>query len=135
MAKGGKAVVETVDPIASTRVAKKKFGGPQEGAGRPLLPITEDEVYKLALIHCTEKEIASVLGCSTDTVRERFSAALHKGWENGQMSLKRKMHTVAMEGDTKMLIWISKQRLGYKDSMPEEATIINFNVNIVEIPK
>lgn len=114
---------------------KKKFGGVQEGAGRPLLPITEDEVYKLALIHCTVSEIASVLDCSRDTIEERFSRILHKGWEDGQMSLKRKMHKVAMEGDTKMLIWISKQRLGYKDIQPEEATQVNFNVYTNEVPK
>ena len=114
---------------------KRVFGGKQEGSGRPLLPIKEDDVYNLALIHCTVPEIASVLGCSISTIEERFSGVLHKGWENGQMSLKRKMHSVAMEGDTKMLIWISKQRLGYKESMPEEATQINFNVNIIEVPK
>lgn len=114
---------------------KRVFGGRQEGSGRPLLDIKEDDVYHLALIHCTIPEIAAVLGCSIDTIQERFSKVLHKGWENGQMSLKRKMHSVAMEGDTKMLIWLSKQRLGYKDIMPEEATQVHFNVYTNEVPK
>ena|SRR5277367_2356013 len=116
-------------------VVKKKFGGPQEGSGRPKLAINEQSVRDLALIHCTIPEIASVLHCSQDTIKVRFSSALHKGWEEGQMSLKRKMHDVAMAGDTKMLIWLSKQRLGYKDTMPEMATQMNFNVYTNEVPK
>lgn len=114
---------------------KKKVGGVREGAGKPPLPISEDQVYKLALIHCTMKEIASVLGCTRETIETRFSDAVDRGWEGGQMSLKRKMHQVAMEGDTKMLIWLSKQRLGYKDIQPEEATQVNFNVYTNEVPK
>lgn len=116
-------------------VVKKKFGGVQEGAGRPLKEITEDQVYRLALIHCTIPEIASTLDCGISTIKDRFSAVLHRGHEEGQMSLKRKMHEVAMAGDTKMLIWLSKQRLGYKDVQPEEATQVHFNVHVMEIPK
>jgi hypothetical protein len=116
-------------------VVKKKFGGAQEGAGRPLKEINADQVYRLALIHCTIPEIASTLCCAPSTIKDRFSADLHRGHEEGQMSLKRKMHEVAMNGDTKMLIWLSKQRLGYKDVMPEEATQVNFNVYTTEVPK
>jgi hypothetical protein len=114
---------------------RRVFGGKQEGAGRPALPVKEDDVYHLAKIHCTVAEIASVLNCSKDVIEERFTAIVHRGWEDGQMSLKRKMHSVAMEGDTKMLIWISKQRLGYKDIQPEEATQVHFNVYTNEVPK
>ena len=47
--------------MAKKVAQKKKFGGPQEGSGRPLKQIDPDQVYKLALIHCTAKEIAAVL--------------------------------------------------------------------------
>lgn len=116
-------------------VVKKKKGGVMPGSGRPLKEINEDQVYRLALIHCTIPEIASTLDCGISTIKDRFSAVLQRGHEEGQMSLKRKMHEVAMAGDTKMLIWLSKQRLGYKDVQPEEATQVHFNVNVVEIPK
>lgn len=121
----------------TTEVVKKRFGGPQEGSGRPLLPIDPDQVYRLAEIHCTVKEIASILNCSEDTIFERFSDTLHRGWNHGQMSLKRKMHKIALddEGDGKMLIWLSKQRCAYKEQQPEDATQINFNVFCREIPK
>ena len=128
-------MTKEVTKKATAPVAKKKFGGPQEGSGRPLLKIDPQQVFRLAHIHCTIKEIASVLDCSIDTIQERFSDVLHKGWDDGQMSMKRKMHEIAMAGDTKMLIWLSKQRLGYKDTQPEDATQINFNVYCREIPK
>ena len=58
------------------------------------------------------------------------------------MSLKRKMHQVALEGhkgegDTSMLIWLSKQRCGYKDPprAPEEASNTVINVHVKEVPK
>lgn len=114
---------------------KKKFGGKQEGAGRPKKEIDPEQVFKLALIHCTAQEIAAVVGCHKDTIYARYSDALRRGHEEGQMSLKRKMHEVAMKGDTKMLIWLSKQRLGYREQFPEEAQQVNFNVHINEVPK
>ncbi len=114
---------------------KKKFGGIQEGAGRPKKEINPDQIYKLALIHCTAQEISSIVGCAKSVIYDRFSDVLQKGHEEGQMSLKRKMHEVAMAGDTKMLIWLSKQRLGYKDVQPLDATQISFNIQVNEIPR
>lgn len=107
----------------------------KDKGGRPKSNIDPDQVLKLAQIHCTATEIASVLGCHRDTIYARFSDVLRKGHEEGQMSLKRKMHEKAMSGDTSMLIWLSKQRLGYKDKQPEEATQIHFNVHVNEVPK
>lgn len=103
--------------------------------GRPRRDITYEQVMGLAAIHCTEKEIASYLKCSVSTITERFSAALREGWDQGQTSLKRKMHEKALAGDTQMLIWLSKQRLGYRDKQPDEVQQINFNVITHEVPR
>ncbi len=126
-----------VSGVPLTPEQKKKFGGKQEGAGRHKLDIDAESVYKLGLIHCTIPEVAAVLNCSEATIKERFLADLHRGHHDGQKSLKRKMHEVAMEGagDTKMLIWLSKQRCGYKDVQPEEATQVHFNVHVNEVPR
>lgn len=104
--------------------------------GRHKLDIDPESVYSLAKIHCTAKEIAAVLNCHVDTIYARFSDVLQRGHEDGQASLKRKMHQKALDGagDTQMLIWLSKQRLGYKDKQPEEATQVNFNVYVNEVP-
>lgn len=113
-----------------------KTNQPKEN-GRHKLAVDGDSVYRLGLIHCTIPEIAAVLNCSEATIKGRFLADLHRGHEEGQMSIKRKMHEKAFAGagDTSMLIWLSKQRLGYKDRQPEEATQVNFNVYINEEPK
>lgn len=126
-----------VSGVPLTADQKKKFGGKQEGAGRHKLDIDAESVYKLGLIHCTIPEVASVLNCAESTIKDRFSADLHRGHQDGQMSLKRKMHKVALDGDgdTKMLIWLSKQRCGYKDVQPEEATQVHFNVYTNEVPR
>lgn len=110
-----------------------------ENSGRHKLGIDADSVYRLGLIHCTVAEVAATLNCAQSTIYDRFSEDLHRGHEEGQMSMKRKMHAKAMgtdmTGDTSMLIWLSKQRLSYKDKQPDEATQTNFNVYVNEIPK
>ena len=105
--------------------------------GRPKVMVSYEAVYDLALIHCTVDEIAATLRCDRSVVYERFADALQRGHQEGQQSLKRKMHEKAFagSGDTAMLIWLSKQRLGYKDRQPEEQTQINFNVYVNEVPK
>lgn len=113
---------------------KKKFGGKQEGSGRPKKEIDVDLVKKLAMIHCTKEEIASIVGCCKDTLYERFPDVLREGDEEGKMSLKRKMHEIALSGNVQMLIWLSKQRLGYKERQPEDAQQIIYNVTIKENP-
>lgn len=118
-------------------VKGKKTVFPANCGGRPPTPVTHEMVYELAKIHCTADEIAGTLNCARSLIYEKFMDSLRKGHEHGQQSLKRKMHEKAFagNGDTTMLIWLSKQRLGYRDRHPEEATQINFNVFINEVPK
>lgn len=85
---------------------------------RPRKKIDKELVEKLAIIHCTTKEIAHVVGCSTDTLERRFSEVIHKGKDIGRMSLRRKMYQKAMDQDnTTMQIFLSKNLLGYSDNV------------------
>lgn len=104
--------------------------------GRHKLDIDGRSVYELGKIHCTIPEVAAVLGCSVATITSRFIDDLHRGHEAGQMSIKRKMHEKAFkgDGDTSMLIWLSKQRCDYKERRQEEEQNITFNINIKEVP-
>jgi len=81
--------------------------------------IDRDLVYKLACIQCTPEEIAEVVGCSASALKKRFSALLEKGKQTGAQSLRRAMWEKAMNGDTRVQIFLSKQYLGMKDS-PED---------------
>jgi len=81
--------------------------------------VDRDLVYKLACIQCTPEEIAEVVGISAGSLKKRFQALLDKGKETGKQSLRRAMWEKAVNGDTRVQIFLSKQYLGMKDS-PED---------------
>ena len=114
---------------------KKKFGGKQERAGRPKKDIDEEMVFRMAQTLLPVESIATILQCSKDTLYARFSNALQRGREDRKYSLVQVMWDKALNhGDTKMMIWLSKQHLGYKENWPEQATQISYNVTINEMP-
>ena len=82
---------------------------------RPKKKIDAEQVKKLAAIHCTNEEIASVVGCSKDTLERRFAAILKDGRAAGKMSLKRKQYELAMNGNVTLLIWLGKILLGQRE--------------------
>src|SRR3990167_1339601 len=84
--------------------------------GRPKLVIDETLVEKLASIHCTMEEIASVVGCSVDTLENRFSDIIKVAKDKGKSSLRRYQWEGAQKGNPAMLIWLGKQLLAQKDT-------------------
>jgi len=92
--------------------------------GRPKFIIDYVTVEKLANIQCTQNEIASFLGCSTETLQrdEKFCALYKKGQENGKMSIRRMQYKLA-EKNTAMAIWLGKQYLGQKDTVVNQHEI------------
>lgn len=104
--------------------------------GRPKVEIDEDMVFKLGESMLPVESIAKILECHPDTIYARFSVTLQRAREGRKKSLTMVMWEKALiDKDTKMMIWLSKQHLGYKDQMPEDATQIHFNVHINEVPK
>lgn len=90
--------------------------------GRPKKKIDVEMVEKLATIHCSVKEIADIMGCHPDTIRNRFADIIAKGKAHGKMSVRRKMLETAMTGSPVMLIWLSKNWLGMSDTPTDEDT-------------
>ena len=104
---------------------------PQAGkhpGGRPRLQFDLRLVEDLGKIQSTHAELAAVLGCSLDTVKDRlahdpeFSTAYQKGLENGKSSLRRIQWKAALAGNTTMQIWLGKQYLGQRDMHSTELT-------------
>jgi hypothetical protein len=89
--------------------------------------LDRDLIFKLATLHCTYKEIASVVGTSETTLEKRYSGIIEKGRAEGKKSLRRAQMEKALQGDVRMLIWMGKQYLDQKDS-PED------NENTVPLP-
>lgn len=84
-------------------------------------PIDIDKVERLALIGCTQEEIALVLGCHRSTLLKRkdLHAAYEKGHAHMRETLRRVQFKKAVEGNVTMLIWLGKQVLGQKDRIEE----------------
>ena len=81
--------------------------------------IDRDLVYTLSFIQCTDKEIAEVVGTSAEVLRKRFAKQLDAGKQKGKQSLRRAQWEKAINGDTRMQIFLGKQYLGQKDT-PED---------------
>ena len=93
----------------------------KHAGGRPRLVFDLRQVEDLGKIQSTHSELAAVLGCSLDTVKDRlrndpeFSTAYQKGLEHGKSSLRRIQWKNALGGNTTMQIWLGKQYLGQTD--------------------
>jgi len=79
------------------------------------LRLTDEQIQQLAEIGCTTEEIATVAGCSRDTLERRYKDVLQAGRANQKIRLRRSMMNEAMAGNTAILIWLSKQMLGMRE--------------------
>ena len=96
---------------------------------RPRKGFDLDTIEKLASIHCTNTEIASVIGCDVSLLsKPRYSQVIAKGKDRGKISLRRKMFDTAMGGNVVMQIWLSKQMLGYTDKVEQKQHQDGFKV-------
>ena len=117
----------TNQPVDQKALTKPKIG-------RPLLPIDEKLVHKLAAIHCTMEEIAATCNCSVDTLENRFSDIIQKAREEGKASLRRMQYQKAQEGNVTMMIWLGKQLLGQREKIDQninQKTLINMHEQVV----
>ena len=89
---------------------------------RKAIEIPVEQVRELASIGCTQSELGRVFGLSQSQISRRLSREPYRSaWEGGRaegdMSLRRKQHELAMSGDRVMLIWLGKNRLGQADKV------------------
>ncbi len=99
--------------------------------GRPPLDIDAEQVRKLAAINCTMIEIASVVGCSVSTLEDRFSDVIKEGRATGRSSLRRHMWEAVQKGNITMMIWLSKNMLGYGERVINETSTENEQSKLV----
>lgn len=94
----------------------------------PLTKINWDDLDKLCAIQCTLEEIASFFDCSADTIERavkreknmRFAEYYTQKSKKGHISLRRKMFQTAVDGNVTMMIFLSKQWLGYSDKVEQK---------------
>jgi len=94
---------------------------PKAKMGRPRKVLDIELMEKLAYLNCTYEELASVANCSVDTIRREmrrnptFSEAVLKGKAEGNISLKRQLRQMALNGNIAALIFDLKNSCGYSD--------------------
>lgn len=96
---------------------------------RPLKVINEQQVFDLASFFCTDEQIATIVGCSPDTLSRRFAEIIQKGRESAKHNIRRKQYEVAMSGNVSMLIWLGKQYLGQSDKQEIAASVQAIKIN------
>ena len=89
----------------------------------------------MALIQCTQEEIANVVGVCTKTLQrdDQFCLIYKKGMSEGKISLRRYQFRQAEKGNASLLIWLGKQYLGQTDK--QEIDSKEFNPIKIEIIK
>jgi len=84
----------------------------------------------LGKIHCTEVEILAVMKTTKsklETALKNHGFSSYTEWyakhsSHGKMSIRRKMFEVAENGNVQMLVWLSKQYLGFREPAVELAS-------------
>lgn len=90
--------------------------GYEVGRGRRKKIVVPQDVYNLASIGTTDREIAHWFDINEDTLRYNFADIIAKGREDLKHSLRRAQIKVALSGNPTMLIWLGKQILNQQES-------------------
>ena len=102
-------------PKPKRLVAAEVFGY-EIGRGLNRRVVVPSEIYKLAAIGLTDRDIARWFEVKEDTLRYHFSDILAKGREDLKISLRRAQLKVALGGNATMLIWLGKNILGQQEN-------------------
>lgn len=97
------------------QLKEKTILGLEIGRGDSKEIVPPEEVYKLAAIGCTDREIAAFFGVKEDTLRRNFADNLLKGREYVKTRLRMNMFKAADNLNPAILIFLAKNILGMSD--------------------
>ncbi len=126
------AVFSDDDPLKRTELERAEEERRAKG-GRPAKLVPDDRTLNqlrgMALIACTQKEAAQILGV-TDRAFMMFLStysAAREAWNdgsaNGKQSLRRLQYANAQAGNVTMQIWLGKNWLGQSDNHQHHLTV------------
>lgn len=90
--------------------------GFEVGRGLRKRIVNPEDVYKLAALGCTDKEISIWFDIPYETLRYNFSDIMEKGRQEMKTSLRRAMLKNALNGNAALQIFLAKNWLGMQDS-------------------
>lgn len=86
------------------------------GRGPRQKVVPPDDVYRLATMGCTDRDIAEWFDISESTLRYNFSSYLQRARSQLKQRLRQAQLKAAFDGNSALLIWLGKQYLGQSDS-------------------
>ena len=86
------------------------------GRGDNKTVIPPDEVYRLATLHCTWKEMSEFYNVPVETFKYNFKELVAKGRAETRQRLRSAQIKLALSGNATMLIWLGKNMLGQTDA-------------------
>jgi hypothetical protein len=80
------------------------------------------ELEKLAMLQCTDEEIAAWFGVTTKTIQRRrqnpkFAEVIERGKSKGRISVRRMQMKLLEAGNATMGVWLGKNILGQVDEV------------------
>jgi hypothetical protein len=90
--------------------------GYEVGRGLKKRVVVPRDVYELASLGATDREIARWFDINEETLRYNFKDIVAKGREELKNSLRRAQLKLALSGNAVMLIWLGKNILGQSDN-------------------
>ena len=103
----------------TAKTSAEAIKGPKRPPHRPRIDVDEAAAIRAAKCHCTDGEIAAILGISVDTLdrRKDVKAKIAEAREQGKSSLRKLQWKTALSGNATMMIWLGKQYLGQTDKL------------------
>lgn len=109
-----------IDPHKTGNKPKKlkafEVMGFEVGRGLKRRIVNPDDVYKLAAIGSSDREIANWFGIDEQTLRYNFKEIMLKGREDLKQSLRVAMLKNALGGNAALQIFLAKNMLGMSDN-------------------
>ena len=112
-------VEEPVNPSKTGNKPKQLVAvevyGYEVGRGLRKRVVTPEEVFKLAALGCSDKEIAVWFDIAYDTLRYNFADIIAKGRQEMKTQLRNAMFKNALSGNAALQIFLAKNLLGMSD--------------------
>jgi hypothetical protein len=84
-------------------------------AGRPFKVLDAHKIEQMAMVGCSNEEIALILGVSADIIERNYSGAIKEGKAKRNHNLRKMQYEAAKKGNIVMMVWLGKQWLNQRD--------------------
>ncbi len=113
-----------------TSLDDRSPGASQEGAAIDLAKLEE-----LCMLHCTDQEIASYFGMTTERIAQerrspQFAEVMERGQAKGKIAIRRGQMRLLEKGSSTMGVLLGRQVLGQR----EEGDATNRPIPVIVIP-